>query len=204
MKEPIPIVRGAEQAVVAQLRIEVAGLRTNERNALERALRVGQLLQNYKVTCPAGDYYPALEKIGLSPQQANKYLRLHEWTTSPAGDVSDCDSIQSALEKMQLQKLNRQGESPPADEDPAGREPGDDTEEEARQPARGTGKNGAALFDWRGYEKPLGVVNRLPDLLARAYPEARATEDYRAASAALDEFSRRWAELKKRLTGRRK
>jgi hypothetical protein len=102
--KPPAVVRGAVQELAASLRILVANIRISERAALEKAIHAGAVVKKMKDTCEAGEFLASLEKAGLSQQRASEYRRLYEADITGGPVISDCDSIQSALEKIRLHK----------------------------------------------------------------------------------------------------
>jgi hypothetical protein len=100
-EQPPALHRGAVTELVAAGRVIAARMNVRQRSDLEDALQLGAILTKLKEAWKeeVGLYTAGLEKMGISRQRAHEYLRLHEGHTSGT-DVSSCEGIQSALEKI--------------------------------------------------------------------------------------------------------
>jgi hypothetical protein len=155
--QPPTMVRPAVVELTAAGRVIATRMGVRYRANLEDALQLGAIIKKLKDTCNAGEYHPALEKIGISHQRASEYLRLHEGRIADPA-IADADSIQSALEMLRKAKQAAAGNGtsaspqPPENPTAAGEsehEPGDDTGQEEQGEAQ---EEAVKLFDPTGGE----------------------------------------------------
>lgn len=77
------------------------------------------------------------------------------------------------------------------------REPGVEPPEPPKKRTPASERNGAVLFDWKGFENDFGKVVRSVDAAANAYPHAKKSQEIKECRDYLEEFLKSWKAFKK-------
>ena len=109
--DPPALTRSALTELIALGRQIAARMNLRERQNLEDALQLGQVLLKLKEDASHGSFEQALEKIHVSSQRASEYMRLAK---SPVPGICETTSINAALEKVREYEARQKEEAQPA------------------------------------------------------------------------------------------